>query len=319
MFLLIALLTGCDNLPEMNQPGALVPLTADQDSSIPAVTINGARIHTEAFGPVDGPLLVVLHGGPGADYRYLLNCKAFANAGYRVIFYDQRGTGLSERFPKSIYTLQLQYDDLSAVIEHYRSTPNQNVFLLGHSWGAMLASAYIDKYPNAIQGAILAEPGGLVWSDVEVYLERSQKIKLFDEYLNDATYFDQFVTGTADEHALLDYKLSINSSTGVDNVGNEGEVPFWRPGAVTFSAYIDIGEDEKPDWTTNLKTYTPDVLFLYSENNKAYGESHARKVSSAYPNVTLFQVNDAGHDMLTFPKGWSNAYPVILSYLNTLN
>ena len=309
---------GCQEELDINDPGNLVPKTADLDASIPSVSINGAVLHAEAFGPANGPMVVVLHGGPGSDYRYLLNCKEFANQGYRVVFYDQRGAGLSQRFPKSYYTMKVAYDDLSAVIAHYRTSPTQKVFLLGHSWGAMLASAYINQFPTAIDGAILGEPGGLIWQDVEDYIVRSRKFKYFGETLNDAVYADQFITGKEDEQAILDYKFMLLTSGESSEIGNEGHLPEWRGGAVTFDAYLEIGDREKPDWTENLAQYTTKVLFIYSANNKAYGLSHAQKVSSAYPNVQLFKTEGAGHDMLSFPTGWNNTYPVMLEYLSSL-
>lgn len=324
-FYLLALLavitifyTGCTEGKEINDLGNLVAKTVDQDATIPAIRVNNALFHSEAFGPVNGPLIIVLHGGPGADYRYLLRCQEFATQGYRVVFYDQRGTGLSQRFPKSIYTLQIAYDDLSAVISHYKTSPTQKVFLLGHSWGAMLATAYIEKYPTAISGAVLAEPGGFIWKDVEDYLDRSRKISLSSEKLNDATYIDQFITGEKNQHAILDYKLNILSAQESSEIGNEGKLPGWRFGAVTLDAYFSIGDKQKPNWTVNLNNYTTKVLFIYSANNKAYGLAHAQKVSSAYPNIQLFKTEAAGHDMLSFTTGWNNTYPTMLSYFNSL-
>ena len=314
----LGVLGGCQEELDINEPGNLVPKTVDQDTSLPSIQVNDALLHAEAFGPVNGPLVVVLHGGPGSDYRYLLNCKAFADQGYRVVFYDQRGSGLSQRFPKQYATMQMAYDDLTAVISHYSVSPTQKVFLLGHSWGAMLASAYINQYPNAIEGAILAEPGGLVWKDVEGYIKRSRKLKYFGEALNNAVYADQFITGKADQHAILDYKFMMLTSAESSEIGNEGSLPEWRGGAVTFDAYLEMGDREKPDWTQHLNSYNKKVLFIYSANNKAYGLSHAQKVSSAFPNVQLFKTEDAGHDMLTFSTGWNNTYPVMLDYLNTL-
>jgi len=309
---------GCDTELRINESGNLVPKTADQDPSIPAIKINNALLHAEAFGPPAGPMIVVLHGGPGADYRYLLNCKEFTNQGYRVVFYDQRGAGLSQRFPKSHYTMQVLYDDLSGVISYYRTSPTQKVFFLGHSWGAMLASAYINQYPTVISGAILGEPGGLIWKDVEDYISRSRKFEPLSETLSDAVYADQFITGKEDEHAILDYKLMLQVSGESSEIGNEGKVPAWRSGAVTFNAYLELGDKEKPNWTNNLNKYTPKVLFIYSANNKAYGLSHAQKVSSVYATVQLFKTEGAGHDMLSFPIGWNNTYPVMLAYLNSL-
>src|SRR6478735_5139425 len=80
-----------------SDPGNLVPLTVAEDPSLPAIDIAGTRLHSEAFGDPDGPVIMVLHGGPGSDYRGLLPLKALADDGYRVAFWDQRGCGLSER------------------------------------------------------------------------------------------------------------------------------------------------------------------------------------------------------------------------------
>jgi len=301
-----------------SEPGLLVPRTVDEDPGLPSININGAQLHSEAFGPPDSAMIVVLHGGPGSDYRHLLNCKEFSNEGYRVVFYDQRGSGLSQRYPRSSYnSVQIMTAELGGVIAYYRTSPAQKVFLLGHSWGAMLATAYVNEHPAAITGLILCEPGGFIWQDVLDYVGRTREFEITSEALNDVTYMDQFLTGREDEHIILDYKFALMTASDV-NVGNEGILPMWRMGAVINSALIELGNDEKPDWTTNLNQYTVKVLFVYSERNKAYGYDHALKVSSAYPNVQLFKTSGAGHDMLSFETGWNNTYPTMLSYLNNL-
>jgi proline iminopeptidase len=316
------LVLGCaEQELNINESGNLVPKTVDEDSSLPSIQVNGAQLHAEAFGNPNDPLLIVLHGGPGGDYRYLLRCQQFASQGYRVVFYDQRGAGLSQRFPYSSYTVKVAYEDLAGVIAHYRTSPTQKVFLLGQSWGAMLATIYINQYPNAIAGAILAEPGGLKWQDVEDYISRSREMSFFGEDINDAIYADQFITGRENDHAILDYKFELWAAAGDAEdspVGNEGRLPHWRSGAVTFNAYLDLGERERPDWTTNLNQYTTKVLFIYSEKNRAYGLAHAQTVSSAYPTVQLFKAMDAGHDMFSFDRGWANTFPTMLTYLNSL-
>jgi proline iminopeptidase len=291
------------------------------DASLPAITVNGSKFHAETFGNPADKMLVILHGGPGSDYRYLLNCKEFANHGYYVVFYDQRGSGLSKRHLKNVYSIQLMLDDLSAVIAHYKTSPTQKVFLLGHSWGAMLATAYVNKYPASIRGVILGEPGGFKWQDIKDYVARSQDFRLTGEVLNDATYLGQFLTGKEEEHAVADYKyglVAIADGSKDSPLGNEGVLPFWRSGAVVNKALFDIGERDGPDWTTNLKSFTTKVLFAYSERNTAYGLAHAQRVSSAYPTVQLEKINGAGHDFVAFPTGWNNFFPIALTYLNSL-
>ncbi len=313
--------TGCTKERLINDDGNLVPQTVEHDASLPQIAVNGTQLHAEAFGHQDSALLIVLHGGPGGDYRYMLNCKTFATQGYRVIFYDQRGSGLSKRHSKDSYSLQIMNDDLSAVIAHYRTSPNQKVFLLGQSWGAILATAYINQYPTRINGVVLAEPGGFIWQDVLDYVERARDIKFTSELLNDLLYADQFLTGKESEHAILDYKyalLGIVEGSKESPTGDERIPPVWRLGAIVNKALVDIGERDKPNWTTNLSQYSTKVLFVYSEKNKAYGLAYAQKVSSPFPNVQLLKINDAGHNMFSFITGWNNFYPTALNYLNSL-
>ncbi len=164
-------------------------------------------------------------------------------------------------------------------------------------------------------------PEALVWHDVAEYVDRSREGEIRSELMNDITYMDQFITGKESQQEILDYKYGLQAFADGDKdnpSGNEARIPFWRWGAVCNQALFDLGEDEKPDWTTNLHGYTAKVLFMYSENNRAYGPEWAKKVSSAYPNVQLFEVMGAGHDMLTFDTGWNNAYPVMLEYLKSI-
>ncbi len=317
---LLFALSACE-INDPGTPGVLVPRTADEDPTIPSIQLNGAVLHSEAFGPKDSAIIVVLHGGPGSDYRGLLACRDFVNHGYRVVFYDQRGSGLSQRFPQSSYTIGQMYDELAGVIEHYRTSSTQKVFLLGHSWGAMLASAYINEHLTAIDGAVLAEPGGLVWKDVRDYIGRAQSFGMTSESFNDAMYMDQFITGDADDQAILDYKYALmaGSIDPADNpLGDEGQEPFWRRGAVINKAMYELGNKENPNWTTNLRLYTKKVLFAYSERSKAYGYDYAVKVSSVFPDVQLFRVNGGGHETMMSGTGWSNFFPAALSYFNSL-
>lgn len=314
------LFAACEEL-DPREPGLLVPRTADQDASVPSIYVNGTVLHAETFGNPADPMLVVLHGGPGADYRYLLNCRAFANEGFFVVFYDQRGSGLSRREDKSVFSTRIMLDDLAGVIAHFRSAADQKVILLGQSWGAMLATAYINENPTAVTGAILGEPGGLVWADVKAYMKRLHSRSITSEGLNDAAYLDQFITGSPSDHELLDYKfgLSFAAASTADNPSGETETPvFWRLGAVVNQALMELGESQPLDFTTNLSAYTTKVLFVYSQRNQAYGPEYAQHVSSAYPSVQLERIDDVGHNLMTTASGWNNFFPIALTYLNEL-
>ena len=254
----VLLLSSCEPDLSIHEPGNLVPRTVDQDSSLPSIKVNGVQLHAEAFGNPNDPMIVVLHGGPGIDYRHLLNCKEFADHGYRVVFYDQRGAGLSQRFPFSSYTMQVAYDDLNGVIAHYRTSPTQPIFLLGHSWGAMLATAYINQYPASdIRGLILGEPGGLKWEDVEDYVSRSQDFRLLGEGLNDAVYAEQILTGKQNDHAIIDYKLTSGQRPATVRIARLATKEDCHIGEAALRPIMLISTWAKKKWTPRHMVTTP--------------------------------------------------------------
>jgi len=310
----IFLLTSCSKDPQ--DPGLLVPLTVKEDPTIPSIEVNNVLLHSYSIGNVTDPLLVVIHGGPGADHRALVNFQDLADEGMHVVFYDQRGSGLSERLGVEGYSeVQVFIDELQGVIEHYRNDDEQDVILAGHSWGAMLATAYVNQNPDKVQGLILAEPGGFTWEQTEAYISRTRKLVLTGEVTNDFVYQDQILTG--DDHNGLDYKFSL-STAGDILTGDTEAPPYWRYGAVCNSASIDlaINNPEQLDFTENLSAFTTKVLFTYSQLNSSYGKEHAQLVSAPLPNVELAEILDCGHEMPHF--GWNNLLPIIQKYLTEI-
>src|SRR4051812_47031828 len=114
-------LAGCLDPAE---PGNLVPKTVDEDPSLPAIDLNGTRGHAETFGNPTAPAIIMLHGGPGQDYRRLMRLRQPVD-GVRledrhfVVFWDQRGAGLSRRHDASEITGEIYEADLLAVADKY--------------------------------------------------------------------------------------------------------------------------------------------------------------------------------------------------------
>lgn len=335
MLTLVALLfSGCVKEKFIEADGHLVPNTVDKDPNLPSITINGSKLHAQAFGPVGGTLIICIHGGPGANFKYLLNCKSLADKGYRVVFYDQKGSGLSERFNKEWYLSlgeraieEVYYKELKGVIDHYKTNASQKVVLLTQSWGSILATGFAGKYPNAVQGLILAEPGGLKWADLIDYVKVSRSFKIWSETLNDATYLDQFITGKENQHNILDYKMTLLATSNTivgdikSNLGANGNYyKSVRDGAVINTAMFDIGEKYKPDFSEGIAQFNKKVLFFYSSNNQAYPDSWAAKISSVYPNKEMVKVNGVGHSgMFDQIDTWTNfTEPKVIEYLKGL-
>ncbi len=153
--LALCLLSACKKEKYINETGNLVPKTVMEDLALPSINVNGAKLHAQAFGPEDSTLIISLHEGPGANFRYLLNCKSLADKGFRVVFYDQRGSGLSQRFPKDWYldhgadAIDKTFsDDLNGIINHYKTNSNQKVVLLGSFLGCNVGNKFCRQIPK---------------------------------------------------------------------------------------------------------------------------------------------------------------------------
>ena len=59
--------------------------------------------------------MVLLHGGPGGTHHYFHPTFSRAAEFSRVIYYDQRGCGLSDYAPGEGYTIQQAADDIEAL------------------------------------------------------------------------------------------------------------------------------------------------------------------------------------------------------------
>ena len=117
---------------------------------------DGVTLHYRTAG--SGPPIVFLSGGPGFDVDYMIPLGDFVPATYQRLFYEQRGTGRSlVTLSPETMTLRHVVDDLEALRVHLKQ---ERLFLLGHSWGGILAMSYAAAYPDRVDRMILIGSGG---------------------------------------------------------------------------------------------------------------------------------------------------------------
>jgi len=147
------------------------------DGSAPATrdgfaTIQGCRLYWKSVGePGPRGTLLALHGGPGATHDYLLPLNDLAGAGYRVVYYDQLGSGRSDLAPDPTeYSIDRDVQDLDLL---RRSLGLGRVHLLGSSYGGLLAIAYGLAHPEGLRTLISAS--GL--ASVPLAAQEMQRLK----------------------------------------------------------------------------------------------------------------------------------------------
>jgi proline iminopeptidase len=114
-----------------------LPIPAPREAGYTRTTT--VPLYWAAYGLVGAPRLLVLHGGPGADHRYLLPQMLRLGEQYDLLFYDQRGGGQSPVDARRPVTWQTQVEDLGALIDEFRLV---RPGVVGYSWGGLLAMIY---------------------------------------------------------------------------------------------------------------------------------------------------------------------------------
>jgi len=275
-----------------------------EDASLPAIEMNGSRFHAETFGDPANPVIVFLHGGPGGDYRSLLRLgerfDGYSLADeYFLVFWDQRGAGLSTRHDKDVLTLDVYDDDLTTLMDRF--SPGRRAYLIGESWGGMFATSYISNHPERVAGAVLIEPGPMDGVTMERLKNDIFDFDVRSEWLNDYAWGSGFFT--PDDHARMDYEQMLGLRDGQPKFHQriDDPSPSWRLGAAANRYLMEDGQDENGvfnyDFTTNLAAFTTPVLFVAGSWSEVLGESLQREQVQRYPLASLVVVDGAGHDV----------------------
>lgn len=115
------------------------------------------KVWTKRFGENPRIKLLLLHGGPGATHEYFEALEnTLAANGIEFIYYDQLGSAYSDQpTDTSLWTLDRFVDEVEQV-RIALGLDKDNFYLLGHSWGGILAAEYALRYGDHIKGLIIS-------------------------------------------------------------------------------------------------------------------------------------------------------------------
>jgi proline iminopeptidase len=115
--------------------------------------IRGISLNVKVIG--NGPPLVLMHGGPGADLYTLMEFRGLADA-FTLVFYDHRCNGRSGGEVSS-----MTWENLTADADALRRALGfEKWAVLGHSFGGHVAIEYALRYPGRQSHLLLVNTGG---------------------------------------------------------------------------------------------------------------------------------------------------------------
>jgi proline iminopeptidase len=189
-FVFIIAIFSCNNKNQTTTETATGDLYKEvQTGGVKVITIETPKgkfnVWTKSIGNNPKIKLLLLNGGPGATHEYF---ECFENfllpEGVELIYYDQLGCGLSDN-PKD--TTMWDLGRFVEEVEQVRKALDlnkDNFYLLGHSWGGILAMQYALKYQDNLKGLIISN----MMSSCPAYGKYAQEVL--------APQFDQKVLDT---------------------------------------------------------------------------------------------------------------------------
>lgn len=166
VFIALLILNACSHQPEEVKE-ATAPAYFDNPEPgvqsggvkvIPIKTPKGTfNVWTKRVGNNPTRKILLLNGGPGCTHEYFECFESFLpKEGIEFIYYDQLACGNSDN-PKdtSLFDLNRYVDEVEQVRQAL-NLDKTNFYLLGHSWGGILAMQYALKYQDKMKGLIIS-------------------------------------------------------------------------------------------------------------------------------------------------------------------
>lgn len=156
IFLLIFIIGSCSKSPKV---------ASDQLDNHYFIKIGNIALPVRVCGYYNSDIAIVyVHGGPGGSAqteRANIYWQEIEKR-YKVIYYDQRGSGATQgKVNVEDMTLEKFSDDLNIIVDFAKQIAKaEKVFIHGSSWGGALATYYLTDtaHQNKINGAILEAP-----------------------------------------------------------------------------------------------------------------------------------------------------------------
>ena len=122
-----------------------------------SVTVNGISVHHQVHGEPGAPWVLNI-GGSGGDLRQTLPERSPLNRSFRVLSYDQRGLGQTDK-PDHVHEMSHYADDAAELVREVVGGP---CGVVGTSFGGMVALHLALRHPDLVERMALlcTSPGG---------------------------------------------------------------------------------------------------------------------------------------------------------------
>ncbi|MEL6191351.1 MAG: alpha/beta hydrolase [Bacteroidota bacterium] len=280
-------------------PGEVVGQEATEEALLPRMNDwflstgswhDDPQIYVREYG-TGGQVVVMLHGGWGGNFQGMMSLVEGLEDVGRFILYDQRGS-LRSPFPDSLITFENHIEDLERL---RKALKVDQLTLVGHSMGSILASAYASRYPEKIANLILMSPPGFLKNPLPE--EDWQPAEEMEDEKN------AFLKRAAIEQEIAKYQLDRSSPP----LTSQEETSLFR---INFAGRMLYDVSKWTELTGGRALYKGKVFGLTQNSYPKEGWNFIEDMKKASYPISLI-IGD--HDFLDFgavlAKGWAEVIP----------
>jgi esterase len=236
-----------------------------------------------------GPPLIILHGLYGSSDNWVSIAKSLGDK-FTVYLPDQRNHGQSPH--DKIHDYNSMSNDLHELIVDLKLN---KIFLVGHSMGGKTAIAFTLRWPEMINGLLIA--------DISPFVNENSKNEAYNKHLNILEAILSvdlsMISSRAEAETILQKKISNEKERGfvLKNLQrNSGNSFSWKLNASALHhnlGKIMEGIDRKTFMGEQITGFP--VIFLQGADSDYLPSEDFRDIQKIFPGAEIIKIKNAGH------------------------
>jgi len=247
------------------------------------INLSDGITHYKLTGPVDGKVVVLVHGGTVPEWTWNNQIKVLNDAGFRVLSYDKYGRGYSDR-PTVTYDQELYKRQLLELVDKLEL--NQKFDLIGLSLGGATAVNFTAQYPDRVRKLILISP--LINNfKVPTIFQIPVLGEFIARFIGTRIIVDRFTSLVKDNPDSETYKMLFVEQTTYKGF-QRSLLSMLRNDAVRdyTNAYQILGKQNR------------EILLIWGTGDTEITREMIKDIRSFLPHLQFKPVEDVGHGIV---------------------
>ncbi|WP_299414159.1 alpha/beta hydrolase [uncultured Sulfitobacter sp.] len=242
--------------------------------------------HYHLMGPIDGPLVICIHGLTTPSFVWDDIGKALADSGFRVLVYDLYGRGYSDR-PMGLQNKQFFNQQLDDLLTHLGIEGPAHV--IGYSMGGAIAAGFAAAYPARVRRLILLASAGMTLNQTPL-LRIIRERGIIGQWLMLAAYPAQFRRGIKAEREAATAPKTITE-------GQENQLMYQGFIPSVLSSLRGILSRPLEGEHLSLRQLGLPIMAIWGSDDDVIRASAMGQLAAWNRDVIHEVVEDAGHGL----------------------